>query len=209
MSDATEVKNSRTKDAPTSPSSDSRSKKARPKRATGRLCRDAGRARVQGSWRGEGATGSRGPARLLARVRPWSRPGGGRPRRAWAWVRRGAQTVARPQPGRVAGQRAAPGAAAAPSGASGRELGDGRLGRGCCTGPRPVGAAARAERRRARGVGSGGPGGVERQSRERRLGPNVGGAATAALAALGGGEGEPAAGGRRGVVGWGPAAGRD
>nr|ACR34591.1 unknown [Zea mays] len=35
MSDATEVKNSRTKDAPTSPSSVSRSEKARPKRATG------------------------------------------------------------------------------------------------------------------------------------------------------------------------------
>jgi hypothetical protein len=29
-------------------------------------------------------------------------------------------------------------------------------GRGCCTGPRPVGAAARAERRWAHGVGSGG-----------------------------------------------------
>jgi hypothetical protein len=66
MSDATEVKNNRTKDALTSPSSESRTEKARPKRATGRLYRDAGRARVQGSWRGEGESGSRGAARLLA-----------------------------------------------------------------------------------------------------------------------------------------------
>jgi hypothetical protein len=66
----------------------------------------------------------------LARVRTGSRPGGGRPRRAWAGIRRSARTAARPQPGRVAGQRAAPGAAAAPGGASGHKLGDGRLGGG-------------------------------------------------------------------------------
>jgi hypothetical protein len=56
---------------------------------------------------------------------------------------------------------------------------------------------ARARRVRAgRGRGAGALGAGERQLQERRLGLNVGGAAPAALAALGGGKGEPAAGRR-------------
>jgi hypothetical protein len=81
----------------------------------------------EAAWRWAASGSAPGLLGSLARVRPGSRPGGGRPRRAWAGIRRSARTAARPQPGQVAGQRAAPGAAAAPGGASGRELGDGRL----------------------------------------------------------------------------------
>jgi hypothetical protein len=60
---------------------------------------------------------------------------------------------------------------------------------------------ARSRRVRAgRGRGAGALGAGERQLQERRLGLSVGGAAPAALAALGGGKGEPAAGGREGEV---------
>jgi hypothetical protein len=60
---------------------------------------------------------------------------------------------------------------------------------------------ARARRVRAgRGRGAGALGAGERQLQERWLGLSVGGAAPAALAALGGGKGEPAARGREGEV---------